>query len=256
MLEISEDLPPTQQAILWATQYPCENCLLPRLQTIDQLSTFMERRQAQTFIALCWSARVAGYDDPLYSRLKDKSISRNFYDWAHLKTSYLEALWGLCQILAPMMADELRRLGDEDIACLINALFLFKAALIEKENGSIELSFGYVEISGRKVDEALKLKAKSIKEGLTQKELRRLRNLAKGNGYRDSHFMNLLSFMVLKNLKSRAVVAQFELFSLASANLWEKEATMARKNGCWGWNNGVKIAGSQTSVYTPVLSES
>ena len=256
MLDINEDLSPTQQAILWTTQYPCEHCLLPKLQTIDQLSTFMELRQAQTFTALCWSARVAGYDDPLYSRLKDKSISQNFYDWAHLKTSYLEALWGLCQILAPRMADDLRRVGHEDIACLTNALFLFKAAIMEKENGSIELSFGYVEISGRKVDEALKLKAKSIKEGLTQKELRRLGNLAKGNGYRNSHFMSLLSFMVLKNLKNRVVMAQFKLFSLASANLWEKEATMARKNGCWGWNNGVKIAGSQTSVYTPISSES
>jgi hypothetical protein len=216
----------------------------------------MELRQAQAFTALCWSARVAGYDDPLYSRLKDKSISRNFYDWVHLKTSYLEALWGLCQILAPRMADDLRMLGHEDIACLTNALFLFKAAIMEKENGNIELSFGYVEISGRKVDEALKLKAKSVKQGLSQKELRRLCNLAKGNGYRNSHFMSLLSFMVFKNLKSRAVMAQFELFNLAAANLWEKEATMARKNGCWGWNNGVKIAGSQTSVYTPVFSES
>jgi hypothetical protein len=217
---------------------------------------FMEHRQAQTFVALCWSARVAGYDDPLYSRLKDKSISRNFYDWAHLKTSYLETLWGLCQILAPRMADDLRRLGQKDTANLINALFLFKAALIEKENGNVELSFGYVEISGRKVDEALKLKAKSIKEGLTQKELKRLRNLAKGNGYRDSHFMSLLLLTVAKNFNSKAVIAQFELFNLASAHLWEKEATMARKNGCWGWNNGVKITGSQTSVYTPVSSES
>jgi hypothetical protein len=216
----------------------------------------MELRQAQTFTALCWSARVAGYDDPLYSRLKDKSISRNFYDWVHLKTSYLEALWGLCQILAPRMADDLRMLEHEDIACLTNALFLFKAAIMEKENGNIELSFGYVEISGRKVDEALKLKAKSVKQGLSQKELRRLCNLAKGNGYRNSHFMSLLSFMVFKNLKSRAVMAQFELFNLAAANLWEKEATMARKNGCWGWNNGVKITGSQTSVYAPIFSES
>jgi hypothetical protein len=216
----------------------------------------MELRQTQTFIALCWSARVAGYDDPLYSRLKDKSISQNFYDWAHLKTSYLEALWGLCQILAPRMADDLRRVGHEDIACLTNALFLFKATLIEQENGKLELSFGYVEISGRKIDKALKLKAKSIKEGfLTQKEVKRLRNLAKGNGYRDSRSMTLLYFMVARNLRNRAVTAQFELFTLAAANLWEKEATMARKNGCWGWNNGVKITGSQTSVYTPVSSE-
>ena len=256
MLEISEDLLPTQQAILWATQYPCERCLFPKLQTIDQLSTFMEHRQAQTFVALCWSARVAGYDDPLYSRLKDKSISRNFYDWAHLKTSYLETLWGLCQILAPRMADNLRRLGREDIAYRADALFLFKTALMEKENGNIELSFGYVEISGRKVDQALKLKAKSIKEGLTQKELKRLHNLAKGNGYYESHSMSLLLFMASKNLKSRAVMAQFELFSLALANLWEKEATMARKNGGWGWNHGVKITGSQTSIYTPASSES
>lgn len=255
MLEISEDLPPTQQAILWATQYPCENCLLPKLQTIDQLSAFMELRQVQTFVALCWSARVAGYDDPLYSRLKDKSISQNFYDWAHLKTSYFEALWGLCQILAPRMADDLKKLGYEDVACHTNALFLFKAAVMEEANGNIELSFSYVEIPGRKVDEALKLKAKSIKEGLTKRELTRLRNLAKGNGYRHSHFMSLLFFMVAGNLKSRAVMAQFELFSLASANLWEKEATIARKNGGWGWNNGVKITGTKNNVYAPSLSE-
>ena len=255
MLEISEDLPPTQQAILWATQYPCEHCLLPKLHTVDQISTFMELRLAQTFVALCWSARVAGYDDPLYSRLKDKSISQNFYDWAHLKTSYFEALWGLCQILAPRMADDLRMLGHRDIACRTDALSLFKTAVMEEANGKIELSFGYVEIPGRKVDEALKLKAKSIKEGLTKKEHTRLRNLAKGNGYRESHFMSLLLFMVAKNLKSKAVIAQFEHFNLAIANLCQKEATIARKNGGWGWNNGVKITGTKNNVYAPSLSE-
>jgi hypothetical protein len=256
MSEPPEHFTPTEKAIFYVTQYPCQHCVLPKLSTIDQLSSFVGLRQAQTFVALCWSARVVGRDDPLYPKLKDKSISRNLYDWAHLKASYFETLWGLCQILAPRIADELKASGRENLAGLPVALFLFKAAVMERANWSIELSFGYVEISGRNVDKALKLKAKSIREGLTQRESARLHKLSKGDGYHRSCSASLLALAVAQNFKNKAVMAQFELFMSATANLCEKEATMARKNGCWGWNNGVKLTGSKSSGYCPAHSES
>lgn len=252
MLEPPDHFTPTQQAIFYVTQYPCQHCLFPKLSTTDQFSSFFKLRLSQTYIALCWTARLVGDDDPIYSVMKEKVISQDVYDWVHLKVSYFETLWALCQLLAPRMAESLRQLGREDLADKTTALSLFRGGLIEKANGEIEASFGYVQVSGRKADTALKLVAKAIREGLTPKELTRLQNL--GRGGRESNSLGLLIVSAYQNFKSKAVKAQFELFLLATANLCEKEATMARKRGSWGWNNGVKLTGSKSSVYHPVHS--
>jgi hypothetical protein len=250
MLESPDHFTPTQQAVLYVTQYPCLHCVLPKLSTVDQLSYFFNWRLAQTYIALCWSARLAGYDDPLYPELKQKVISKDFYEWVHLKVSYFEALWVLCQFLAPRIAEGVRELGrkNED---RITALLLFRGAVMENANWQVELSCDYVEVSGRNVDTALKLRAKAIKEGLTQKEVLRLQRVTQ-----NSPSSNCLSLLVLtaQKINNKAITAQFEIFMLAMANLCEKEATMARKEGSWGWNNGVKLTGSKSSVYCPVHS--
>lgn len=264
MLEIPDNLTPTQQAISCISQYPCQHCLLPKLRTTDQLSAFLSWRLAQNYIALCWKARVCGLDDPIYAEMKKKTISRDFYDWVHLKVSYFEALWVLCQLLAPRIADELRELGREDATAKATALFLFRGAVMEKANRPIEDSFGYVEMPGRTTNKAFKTAAKAIREilaeGQVSKEVARLtRNLGRGGksgGDRGAVCLDLLTSVAVLNFKSKAVKAQFEIFMLATANLCEKEATMARKGGSWGWNNGVKLAGSKSSVYCPAHSES
>jgi len=254
MLEPPEYFTPNEQAIFYVAQYPCERCLLPQLSTTEQFSLFLRWRTAQDYIARCWAARVLGSEDPLYSEMKAKVISRDFYDWAHLKVSYFEALWVLCQLLAPRMTEELSKLGHTELSKLTTALSLFRANVIERANWSIELSCGYVQIPGRKIDTALKLQAKSIKKGLTQKEALRLQRLSTEHG-RKAVSLELLTLMMVRYCDSKAVMAQFEHFMLATANLYEKEATMARKSGSWGWDNGVKLTGTEDGVYIPVISE-
>lgn len=262
MLEPPDHFTPTEQAIFYITQYPCEHCLLPRLRTEDQLNAFLSWRLAQLYTALCWKTRLYGLDDPIYAKMKNKTISRDFYDWVHLKVLYFEALWGLCQLLAPRIADELRELGRDDAAA--KALFLFRGAVMEKANRRIEDSFGYVEMSGRATDKAFKTAAKAIREilaeGQVSKEVARLiRNLGRGGksgAGREAVCLDFLTSVAVLNFKSKAVKAQFEFFMLATANLCEKEATMARKEGSWGWNNGVKLTGLKSSVYCPAHSES
>ena len=131
-----------------------------------------------------------------------------------------------------------------------------------KANRSIEDSFGYVEMSGRTTDKAFKTAAKAIQEilaeGQVSKEVARLtKNLGrKVGGDRGAVCLDLLTSVAVLNFKSKAVKAQFEIFMLATVNLCEKEATMARKAGSWGWNNGVKLTASKSSVYRPAHSES
>ncbi|MEG3842973.1 hypothetical protein [Microcoleus sp. herbarium14] len=264
MLEIPDHLTPTQQAVLYVAQYPCQHCLLPKLRTADQLSAFLSWRLAQHCIALCWQARLWGLDDFIFAEMKKKTISRDFYDWVHLKVSYFEALWVLCQLLAPRIAGELRELGREDATAKITALFLFKAAVMENANRPIEKSFGYVEMSGRATDKAFKTAAKAIREvlagGQVSKEVARFTKKQgrgeKSGADRGAVCLNFLTSVAFLNFKSKAVKAQFEIFMLATANLCEKEATMARKGGSYGWNNGVKLTGSKSSVYCPAHSES
>lgn len=124
MLEPPDHFTPTEQAIFCFTQYPCEHCLLSKLRTKDQLSTFLSWRLAHLYIALCWKARLYGLDDPIYAEMKEKTISRDFYDWVHLKVSYFEALWVLCQLLAPRIADELKESGKGNTAAKVTALYL------------------------------------------------------------------------------------------------------------------------------------
>jgi hypothetical protein len=254
MLEPPAHFTPTEQAIFYVAQYPCQHCLLPQLSTTEQFSLFLRWRTAQDYIARCWAARVLGSEDPLYSEMKAKAISRDFYDWAHLKVSYFEALWVLCQLLVPRMAEDLLELGYTELSHATTALQLFRGTLIESVNWSIELSCSYVQIPGRKIDSALKLQAKSIKKGLTQKEALRLQRLLTEYG-RKAVSLELLVLMMARYCDSKAVMAQFEHFMLATANLYEKEATMARKSGSWGWDNGVKLTGTEDGVYIPVISE-
>jgi hypothetical protein len=253
MLEPPEHLTPTEQAIFYVAQYPCQHCLFPKLSTADQFSSFWNWRIAQTHIALCWKTRLAGHDDPLYLAMKQGVISKDFYEWAHLKASYFETLWVLCQLLVPQMAERTTKLGREDLGNKITALFLFRAAVMEKANWQIEISCDYVEVSGRNVDTALKLQAKAIKKGLTQKEALRLQRLTLNSS--KSKFSSLLRIMMALNFNNKAVKGQFELFMLATANLCEKEATMARKGGSYGWDNGVKLTGTGSGVYVPIVSE-
>lgn len=250
MLEMPPNLTPTEQAIFYVAQYPCECCLLPKLSTTDQISAFWNWRRTQTCIALCWKARVIGLDDPIYSLVKQKVISRDFYDWIHLKVSYFETLWVLCQLLGPRMAEGLteqveKKLGQSNIA-----LFLFQATVMEEANWQIESSCNYVVVAARKADTALKLKAKAIKKGLTQKEELRLQRLTQNS--RKSNSLSLLMIGMAQNSDSKAITAQFKHFMLATANLYEKDATMARKSGSWGWDNGVKLTGTGDGVYVPV----
>jgi hypothetical protein len=203
MLEPPDHYTPTKQAIFYVAQYPCERCLVPQLSTTEQFSLFLRWRTAQDCIARCWAARVLGSEDPLYSEMKTKAISRDFYDWVHLKVSYFEALWVLCQLLSPRMAEELSRLGHTELSKLTTALSLFRANLIEGANWQIELSCGYVRIPGRKIDTALKLQAKSIKKGLTQKEALRLQRLSIEHGHKDVS-LELLILMMARYCDSYA----------------------------------------------------
>ena len=253
MLEPPAHFTPTEKAIFYVAQYPCQHCLLPQLSTTDQFSYFFRWRIAQTYIARCWLARVVGSEDSLYSEMKAKTISRDFYDWTHLKVSYFETLWGLCQLLAPRMAEDLLKLGQTEIGRLTTALSLFRGAVLESANWQIELSCGYVQIPGRKIDTALKLQAKGIKKGLTRKETLRLQRLLAEYGHKTIS-LELLIAMIVRYCDSKAISAQFELFMLAMANLYEKEGTMARKNGGWGWDNGVKLTGTENGVYVPLIS--
>lgn len=254
MLEPPAHFTPTEKAIFYVAQYPCQDCLLPQLSTTEQFSLFLRWRTAQGYIAHCWAARVLGSEDPLYSEMKAKVISRDFYDWAHLKVSCFEALWLLCQLLAPRMAKDLSDQGYTELSHATTALQLFRGTLIESVNWWIELSCGYVRIPGRKIDTALKLQAKSIKKGLTKKEALRLQRLLTEHGHKTVS-LELLILMMARYCDSKVVTAQFGHFMLATANLYEKEATMARKSGSWGWDNGVKLTGTKDGVYVPVISE-
>jgi hypothetical protein len=256
MLEPPDHFTPTEKAIFYVAQYPCEHCLLPQISTTDQLSTFILKRQISTLVASCWSSRVGGYGDLLYAELKRKSISRDCYEWVQLKTSYLEALWGLCQLLAPRIADELKSSGYEQVADCSQALFYFRAVVMEQGNHPIQLSFGYAEISGRDVDAALKLKSKLIRSGLTKKESIRFKNLTKKNNCHHILSLELLTQVFARNFYDKAISAQFQIFCLAMANLCDKEATISRKGGSWGWNQGVKLKGSSDSTYSPKASDS
>jgi hypothetical protein len=256
-----QNLSPTQQAILLVTQYPCECCVLPKLQTTDQFSSFFYRRRVHDYIAVCWWARVYGNGDRIYSQMEEKVSSRDFYDWVCLKVLYFDALWGLCQSLAPRMVKDFAKLKPEDLAKLkhkdlgerITPLWLFKAAVMEEANGEVEISCDYIELPGRKIDTALKLKAKAVKEGLNEREARRLQKLSQQYG-RKNISESLLREIATRNNRSKAIKSQFDLFMLAAANLWEKEATIARKGGTWGWNNGVPLTGTKNNVYAPLPS--
>jgi len=53
MLEMPPNLTPTEQAIFYLTQYPCECCLLPKCSTDAQRDQFVGLQKIQNLIANC-----------------------------------------------------------------------------------------------------------------------------------------------------------------------------------------------------------
>ena len=253
--EIPDGLPPIQQAILTIAQYPCRRCLQEKLFTNDQRRAFAELSLKQDCIALCWKARFEGVDDPIYPELKEGQISQDFYDLVWLEVSYWEALWGLCQLVAPLMLEDMIDRGSEvpDGFC---GQFLFKALVMEATNPHIEASLGYVEFPARPIAQALKLKAKAWNGQLTPKEEKRIQKLTSRLPSFTPLALKWLLLAVSKALRNKAVQGQFEMFATASACLYAKKAKVAHKGGCWGWNNGVLLKGQSDSTYAPARSSS
>jgi hypothetical protein len=251
--EIPDGLPPIQQAILTIAQYPCRRCLQEKLFTDDQRGAFAELSLKQDCIALCWKARFEGVDDPIYPELKEGRISQDFYDLIWLEVSYWEALWGLCQLVAPLMLEDMIQYGGEvpDGFC---SQFLFRALVMEATNPHIKASFGYVEVPAQLIQKALKLKAKAWNGELTPAEEKRIQKLTCRLPFFTPLALKWLLLTVSKAPRNKAVQGQFEMFATASASLCTKKATVAYKNGCWGWNNGVLLKGQSNSTYAPARS--
>jgi hypothetical protein len=254
MLEIPDNLTPTEQAIFYVTQYPCPHCLLPKCSTDTQRNYFLGLQKVQNLIADCWTTYCNGSADPIIPALKNKALPRDFYEWVWLNVYYFDALWKLCQVLAPSLAKSFREtVNNEASTYEATALYLFKAAVMEKMNWHIEASFGYTTGGGRAADAALKLKAKRLRgASLTQEETKRLAKL--GRGGHESKVLGSLVRATALDSKNKNVAIQFRNFKLATADLFEKEAKMARKGGGWGWDRGIKLKATKASTYVPVLS--
>jgi hypothetical protein len=254
MLDMPDNLTPTEQAIFYLTQYPCPHCLLPQCSTDAQRNYFLGLQKIQNLIADCWTAYCNGLADPILPDLKNKTIPRDFHEWVWLNVYYFDALWKLCQVLAPSLAESFREAVNSEASIYeATALYLFKAAVMEKINWHIEATFGYITGGGRSADEALKLKVKGLRGKIrTQEETKRLAKLTKGG--RKSKALNLLVVATALDSKNKNVAIQFRNFKIATADLFEKEATMARKGGGWAWDRGIKLKATKASTYVPVLS--
>jgi hypothetical protein len=249
-----DNLTPTEQAIFYVTQYPCPHCLWPKCSTDTQRYYFLGLQKIQNLIADCWTAYCNGLADPIHAALKNKTLPRDYHEWVWLNVYYFDALWKLCQVLAPCLLENLQEaVNGEALTYESTALYFFKAAVMEKVNWHIEASFGYITGGGRSLDTVLKLKTKVLRGGtLTQEEAKRLTKVAKGG-----HELKVLSFLattaVLES-KSKNVAIQFRNFNQAKADLFEVEATMARKRGGWGWDRGIKLKATKNSTYIPDIS--
>lgn len=253
--KMPDGLSPNLQAILTVAQYPCRHCVQKKLFTDDQRAAFLKLSLKQDCIALCWKARFEGTDDPIYSELREGRMSQDFYDLVWLEVSYWEALWGLCQLATPLMAENMIQRGTEipDGFC---SQFLFRALVMEATNPHLEASFGYVEVPAQSIEKALKLKAKAWNGELTSQEEKRIQKLTSRLPFFTSLALKWLLLTVSKAPKNKAVQGQFEMFATANANLCTKKAKVAHKNGCWGWNNGVLLKGQSNSTYAPARSSS
>jgi len=254
MLEMPPNLTPTEQAIFYLTQYPCECCLLPKCSTDAQRDQFVGLQKIQNLIANCWTASCNGTADPILFALKNKILPRDYYEWVWLNVYYFDALWKLCQVLAPSLADSFREVVNHEASIYeATALYLFKAAIMEKINWHIEATFGYITGGGRPADIALKLKVKGLRGGIrTEEETKRLEKLTRGG--REFKALKLLAMTAVLASKNKNVAIQFRNFNLATADLFEREATMARKGGGWGWDRGIKLKATKNSTYIPDIS--
>ncbi|MEG4109894.1 hypothetical protein [Microcoleus sp. S13_C5] len=254
MLEMPDNLTPTEQAIFYVTQYPCPHCLLPKCSTDAQRDYFVGLQKIQNLISDCWTAYCNGWADPLLPALKSKAIPRDIHEWVWLNVYYLDALWKLCQVLAPSLADSFQEVVNHEASVYeATALYLFRAAVMEKNNWHIEATFGYITGGGRVADAALKLKAKTLRgEVLTQEETKRWAKLAK-RGHK-SNVLDLLGRAAILEFKNKNVAIQFRNFKLATADLFKREATIARKGGGYGWDRGIPLKATEGSVYVPDIS--
>ena len=253
MLEIPDSLTPTQQAIFYVTQYPCECCLWSKCFTDAQRNNFVGLQKIQNLIADCWTAQCNGWADPLLPALKNKTLPRDYHEWVWLNVYYFDALWKLCQVLAPPLADSFQEaINNEVLIYETTALYLFKAVVMEKINWHIEATFGYITGGGRAADTALKLKVKGLREARTEEETKRLAKLTRG-GHK-FQALNLLVMMAVLASKNKNMAIQFRNFNLATADLFEREATMARKGGGWAWDRGIKLKATKNSTYVPDIS--
>ena len=254
MLEMPDNLTPTEQAIFYLTQYPCSHCLLPRCSTDTQRDYFSGLQKIQNLIADCWTAYCNGSANPILPALKNKTLPRDCHEWVWLNVYYFDALWKLCQVLAPSLADRFQEaISNEASTYEAAALYLFKAAVMEKINWHIEATFGYITGGGRAADTALKLKVKGLRgEIQTQEETQRLEKFTRGGC--KSKVLNSLATVAVLASKNKNVAIQFRNFKIATADLFEREATMARKGGGWGWDRGIKLKATKNSTYIPDIS--
>jgi hypothetical protein len=58
MLEIPDNLTPTEQAIFYVTQYPCPHCLLPKCSTDTQRNYFLGLQKVQNLIAVAGARKL------------------------------------------------------------------------------------------------------------------------------------------------------------------------------------------------------
>lgn len=222
--------------------------LLALTKTREQMRSWLVQRYFQQLLSLCWRARHSGEDDPISGLVRSGKINQDIYDRIWLMVEFWEQIWGLVQLAAPYIQEEIEKLGLE--YPFKNAFELFATIIWEESNSTFSVCLKpYYEVSALKYERACRLASKSCKEILNPIEERRLHGLL--NQQPNMMWMALtLSICHQKATRQRiALKTKLELFYVALGKLCDKEATISRKTSSFAWKDGKLGSGDKDGIY-------
>ncbi len=226
--------------------------LLLLTKTNEQIRHWLVNRLMYTMVACAWWARMNGEDDPLRPLVRSKELRQNDYNRIWQLVECYERLWAVAQFTEPFIKEEFERLKLPYI--FSSSYDLFLCVVQEQVNGEFSLCLSsYRVFSVKKRVRKYGELASRIRDGFPIPQTEPTPAPVDFINRTKHIFWSLLLLSVARqkagNSKHRALRKALQSYDSSMADLFELEASYARRTGSFAWDDGERLKGSKDGTY-------
>lgn len=244
---VNQNILESKRIAQFLASLPDERLLL-LTKTTDQRQYWLSTRSVWRMVARAWWARVRGEDDPLRSLVQSKELCQNDYNRVWQLVECHQRLWALVQFTEPFVRDEFERLKLPYTFSSSYDLFI----CIVQEQVNAEFAYclhSYKEFSAKKEISQYRELASCIRDGFPSPQTAQTPIPASFSNKIEPVFWSLFLMFIAhqkaSKSKHRALRKALESYEASIADLFELEASYARRTGSFAWINGEKRKGSR-----------